>query len=79
MKYIYTLVCREALRQFDSLSADMEGMNLINVKNHYFRVSFVLFPVNLLSKKRGAMRRGTSKPRSLKVRQYADSLIYLNY
>ena len=32
MKYIYTLVCREALRQFDSLSADMEGMNLINVK-----------------------------------------------
>ena len=33
VQYIRTLVIREALRQFDSLSVDLEIVNLITVKN----------------------------------------------
>ena len=44
VQYIRTLVCREALRHFDLLSADVESTNPLTVKKYYFRVEFLIFP-----------------------------------
>ena len=63
-QYLCTLVHREALRQFDSFSADMESANPLDMKIllkgwHYPPTP----PVNSLSKQKHAMRRGIRKQR----------------
>ena len=54
------------------VSATQETWHLL------FTFGYIIFPVNALSKKKRTMRHGMSKPRGLKVRGCADSLINLN-
>ena len=52
--------------------------NLRAFRTHYFGFRYVLFPINVLSKQKRAMRRGMRKTDGLKVRYYADCVIDLN-
>ena len=49
-QYLHTLVRGEALRQFDSLSAEVEGTKTLNVDYIIRGLSQYFFPVNFLSK-----------------------------
>ena len=72
------LVHGKALRQFESLSDDMESMEILTEEYIIKGLALYFSPVNLLSKQKRAMRRGMEKPRYLKVRRYAAQLIDLN-
>ena len=78
VKYLPTLVCGEALRQFDSLSADMEGTNPLIVENIILGLASYFFPTNSIWKQKHVMQCGMSKLRRLKVRRYMASLIDMN-
>ena len=78
MQYLCTLVCGELLRQFDSLSADMESTNPLTAETIILGLGAYFFSVNFVSKKNCAIRCRMRKPRGLKVRQYAAHLIDLN-
>ena len=78
VQYICMLFHGEELRQFDSLSDDVESTEPLNVEYIIKGLALYFFPVNLLSKQKRAMRRGMKKLCSLKVRRYADPLIFLN-
>ena len=56
-QYLCTLVCREALRPFDSLSADLEGTQTLNVDYIIKGLAQHSSPVNSVYKKT-AMHRG---------------------
>ena len=77
-QYIRTLVRGEALRQFESLSADVESTETLNVDYIIRVLSQYFFPVNFLSQQKCTMWRGMKKTRSLTVRCYATQLIDLN-
>ena len=49
-QYLRTLVCGEALRQFDSLSADIEGTETLNTDYIIRGLAQYFPPVNFLSK-----------------------------
>ena len=66
------------LRQFDSLSDDVEITNPLTAEAIILVLGVYFPPVNYLSKKKRAMRCGMRKPRGLKVRLYAARLIDLN-
>ena len=68
----------EALRQFDSLSDDVEGVNPLNVENIILGLVLYFSPVNSLSNQKRTMCRGMINPRGFKCRRYAARLIYLN-
>ena len=63
---------------FDSLFDDVEGTETLNVDYIIRGLAQYFPPVNLIPKKKRAMRLGMKKPRSLTVRHYAARLIYLN-
>ena len=66
------------MRQFYSLSVDVESTETLNV-NYIIRGLAQYFPpVNSLSKQKRTMRRGIQTPRSPTVRHYAARLIDLN-
>ena len=46
IQYLRTLVCGEALRQFDLLSDDVEGTNPLTVLNIILGLALYGFPVN---------------------------------
>ena len=77
-QYLCTIVRGEALRQFDSLSADVESAEILNVDYIIRGLAQYFPPVNSLSKQKRAMRRGMKKMRSLTVSRYAARLIDLN-
>ena len=55
-QYLCTLVRGEALRQFDSFSVDVEGMETLNVDYSIRGLAQYSPPVNYLSKKKRTMR-----------------------
>ena len=57
-KYLCTLVCREPLRQFESLSADIKIIQTLNVDDTIKGLAQYFSPVNSLSKQKRTMRRG---------------------
>ena len=73
-----TLVHGEALRQFDSLSADVESEETLNVDYIIRGLAHYPPPVNSMSKQKRVMHLGMKKPRSLTIRRYAVRLIDLN-
>ena len=78
IQWFYTLVHGYELRQFDALSAELE----ISIPETLFYIILGLgtyfSPLNALTNKKRAMRRGMRKPRGLKVIFYAARLIELN-
>ena len=66
------------MHQFDSLSADREGTETLNVEYIIWGLAQYFPSVNYLSKKKHAMRHGMKKPCSLTVRCYAVRFIDLN-
>ena len=66
------------LRQFDSLSADVESTQTLNVDDIIKGLEQYFPPVNSLSKQKRAMRCQMKKTRNLTVRRYAAHLIDLN-
>ena len=64
--------------QFDSLPADAEGANPLNVETIILGLGSYLFPVNSMSKQKHTIPCGMRNLCDLKVRQYADRLIDLN-
>ena len=78
VQYIFTVVCVEVLRQFDLMSADVEGKNPLTVETIILELCVYFFPVNLISKQKCAMRCVMRKPCVLKVRQYADHFFDIN-
>ena len=77
IQYICTLVRGEALHQFESLSADTEGTNPLNVEDILSGLASYFFPLNFLVKQIRAMRRRMRNPHSLKFR-YGAHLIDIN-
>ena len=69
VNYMCDLFCGEALLRFELLYVDVEGTNPLTMKNIILGLDFYFFPMNLLSKKKRAMRLGMRKPRGLKVRR----------
>ena len=63
------LVCGEALRQFDSLSDDVEGTDPLIVETIILGVDSYFYPVSSLSNKKRAMHCGMRNLRGLKVRR----------
>ena len=74
-QYLRTIVHGEALRQFDSFSADVESTQNLNVDDIIKGLAQYPPPVNFLSKQKRVMRRGMKKPRALTVRCYVTRLI----
>ena len=66
VQYLRTLFCGEALRQFDLLSADVEGINPLTVETIILGLAPYYFPVNVILKKKCVMRRRMRKPHGLK-------------
>ena len=66
------------MRQFDLLSADVENTETLKLDDYIKGFALYFPPINSLSKKNRAMRRGMKKTRSLGVRRYAARLIDLN-
>ena len=56
-KYLCTLVYGEELRQFESLSTDVESTETLNLYYIIRGLAQYYFPVNLLSKQKRAIRR----------------------
>ena len=77
-QYLRTIVCREVFCQFDSLYADIEGIESLNVDYIIKGLAQYFTPLKYLSKHKRAMRHGMKKTRSLTVRRYTARLIYLN-
>ena len=73
-----TLVRRKALRQFYSLSPDVESTETLNVDYIIRGLAQYFPPVNSISKQKRTMRRGIQKPLSPTGRNYAARLIDLN-
>ena len=77
-QYLSTLFRREALHQFELLSADVKGTETLNA-DYIIRGLAQYFPlVNSLSKKKRTMHNGMKKIRSLTVRRYLALLIDLD-
>ena len=77
-QYLCTLVRGEELRQFDMLYAEVGSSTPEKLTSIILGLGTYFFAVNALSKQKRTMRRGTKKPRGLKVRFYAAHLIDLN-
>ena len=65
IQYFCTIVRVEELRQFYSLSADVEGANPLNVEDILLELALYVFPVNSLSKQKRVVRCRMRKPRGL--------------
>ena len=50
IQYLCTIVCGEALLQFDTLSAEVGSTTSENLKSVLFGLGAYFFPVNLISK-----------------------------
>ena len=78
IQYLCTLLRGETLSQLDTLSVEV----VIMIKTHLTWIILGLgkyfFHINALSKYRRTMRQVTRKPRKVKVRHYADNMIYLD-
>ena len=74
-QYLCTLVHREALHKFDSLSADVESTETLDVDYIIRGLAQQFPPLNSLPKQKHAMRRGMKKTCSLTVMHYAARLI----
>ena len=78
-QYLRITVCGEALRQFDSLSSDVENTDTYLTVYYLIKgLAWYFFLCICFKKKQCAMRRCMKKPRILKVRCYAARLIDLN-
>ena len=62
IQYLRKLVSGEALRKFDKLSDGVESTNPLKVKAVILGLGTYFLPVDFLSKKKRAMRRGMKKP-----------------
>ena len=60
-QYLCTIVRREALRQFDLLSADVEPTETLDTDCIIRGLAQYFYPVNLLSKQKRTMRGGMNK------------------
>ena len=78
VQYICTLVCGEALSNFDLLSADVEGRKNLVVETIILGVASYFYPVNSLLRKNRAMGHGVMKARGFKIWSYAARLNDLN-
>ena len=78
VQYFRTLVCGEALCQFDSLSTYMESANPLTVEAIILGLVFYFHPVYSLLKQNCTLRRGMKNPHGLKVMCYANHLIEPN-
>ena len=77
-QYLRTIVCGEALYQFDSLSDDVEVTETLNVDYMFRSLSQYCTPLNMKPKQKCAMLRETKRMRSLTVRHYVTCLIDIN-
>ena len=68
IQYLCTIVRGEALRQFDLLFSDVESTETLNIEYIIKGLALCYPPLNSLSKKKSAMRRGMKKLSSIKWR-----------
>ena len=76
--HLCTLVRGEVLRQFDTLSAEVEGATPVTLAYIILGLGTYGFPVNVMSKQKCTMRHGIRKTCALKVRFYAYCFVDLN-
>ena len=62
VQYMFNLVRGEALRQFDLLYADVEGVDPLNVEVDILGLTSYFSPVNSPSNQLRGMQRGMSNP-----------------
>ena len=77
-QYLRTLVHGEALNQIGTLSSEVGSATPENLLSISLVLGTYVFPIDVMFKKKSAMRRGIKNPRGLKVRHYASCLIDLN-
>ena len=77
-QYLSTLVHGEALRQRDTLYAEVGSNTSENLNPIILGLSAHFYLVYMLSTQKRAMRRRTRKPCGLKIRVYTDRKIDLN-
>ena len=77
IQYLCMIVSAEVLRQFDTLSSDVESSTPLILEAIVLRLGMYFFPVNAMSKKNCAMCRKIRNPYGLKVRCYAARLVGL--
>ena len=75
IQYLCTIVRVEALHKFDSLSANLESTETLNVEYIIKGLRLYFPPIKSLSTKKCVMRRGMKKLRGLKLRCYAELFI----
>ena len=75
--YFLTLVCVEALRQFDTLSAEVGSATPENLISIILGFCTYFFPINVLSNQKHVISHKISRPCGLKLRRYAPNLIGL--
>ena len=78
IQYHCTLVCGEALGQFDMSYAEVGSTTSENLNKIILGLGAYYLPVNALSKQKCVMRPIMRKLHALKVRGYASCMIYLN-
>ena len=78
LQYPRNLLGVESLHQFATSCDQVGSTSMAHLKRFTLGLGTYCFPVHALSKQKGVMRRGKSTPRGLKVRHYADRMIYLN-
>ena len=64
IQYLCTLVCGEALCQFDLFSADVENIETLNVEYYIKVLALYPPPVNFLTKQKRAIRREIKNAKS---------------
>ena len=67
-QYLHTLVHEELLRQFYTLSSDVESTVPLTVQDIILGLVLYFYPVNLLLNQKCAIRCGMRKPRGIKLR-----------
>ena len=75
IQYLCTPVRVESLRQFDTLSSNIESSTPLTLEAIILGLGTYFFSVNVLPKKKREMRHGMRRPHGVKVRCYADHLI----
>ena len=78
LRYICTLLCVEAIFQFDTFCAHMGSTTTTHLNQIIFGLGTYFSAVNMLSQKTCEMRRRTMNPLELNFRCYNARLIYLN-
>ena len=78
IKYLCKLVRGEELHQLDTLFSEVGITTSEHLRYNLLVLGTYFPPVNVLSKQRRAMCRGTRNPLGLKVRKYTAHMIKIN-